>query len=179
MINIEKQFNNYYRQSHRLKGFDYSKNGCYYVTICTKNREHYFGEIDDNVMKYDILGEVAIKLWLAIPAHYHYVLLDEFVVMPNHIHGILMINRNVKNNVATQHIASLQFKRQTLRHYNKFAPQSDNLAAIIRGYKIGVKKFAVINDLDFWWQSRFYDKIIRNKDDLSRIREYIKNNPAN
>ncbi|MCX6785250.1 MAG: transposase [Candidatus Komeilibacteria bacterium] len=171
-------FYNFRRQTHRLKGFDYSSNGYYYITICTKNREHYFGEIIGDVMQYSLIGKIAQRYWSNILRHYPFIKLDEFIVMPNHIHGVLIINHGLNCKVATQYIASLQFTPQTLGHYNKFAPQSGNLSAIIRGFKIGVKKYAVIQGLDFQWQPRFYDKIIRNDNELFRIREYIRNNPV-
>lgn len=181
MSNFNNHFNQYYRQSHRLKGFDYSSNGYYYVTICTKDRFWYFGKIINGAMKYVNLGVIAQRLWREIPKHYPYVFLDEFIVMPNHIHGILIINHGTNNVVAAQNIAPLppRFASLVLGHDNKFAPQSNNLAAIVRGFKIGVKKYAVINNLDFQWQPRFYDHIIRNQESLDRIREYIKNNPLN
>jgi len=180
MPNFNENYHQFYRQSHRLKGFDYSSNGFYYITICTKDRFSYFGDIIDDKMKYSDLGEITHRLWLEIPKHYPYVFLDEFIVMPNHIHGILTINRQINNNVATQDFASLPcFTPLTLGHDNKFAPQSGNLGAIIRGFKIGVKKYAIVNNLDFQWQPRFYDHIIRNQESLDRIRRYIKDNPLN
>ena len=102
--------------------------------------------------------------------------------MPNHLHGIIVIdkydenNRNENNHnpvrVETQNFASLRDG-----YANKFGPQSKNLASIIRGFKIGVKKYATINNIDFAWQSRFYDHIIRDKISLNKIREYIQINP--
>jgi putative transposase len=119
--------------------------------------------------------------------------------MPNHIHGIIFINNDI---VETQYLASQKngsksestpkqtivtkhdFKNETQgiaslrkQNSNKFAPQSNNLASIIRGFKIGVKKYSTMNNIDFIWQPRFHDHIIRNESDLKRIREYVKNNP--
>ena len=112
--------------------------------------------------------------------------LGEFVVMPNHIHGIVIINnppvrtqRNNVNNVETQDFASLQrIQKQRKQPGNQFGPQSRNLGSIVRGFKIGVKKWTTINNVDFAWQSRYYDHIIRNENSLNRIRQYIFENPA-
>ena len=89
----DKYKNKYRIPSNRLQGYDYGANGCYYVTICTKNRMHYFGEIVDDEMKLSPIGDIAEKFWIDIPNHFPFVILDEFVVMPNHIHGILFFNK--------------------------------------------------------------------------------------
>jgi len=182
------------RKSYRLAGWDYSSDGHYFVTICTKNNRHYFGEIIDGEMRLNNLRKMAHQCWAEIPAHFPHVELDEFIVMPNHVHGIIIIknkpcvrtqnvaSNNVgtqniasnNNNVGTQNIASLQ-----KNYSNQFGPQSKNLASIIRGYKIGVKKFATINNIPFTWQPRFYDRIIRSDKEWYFIQEYILNNPAN
>lgn len=175
----ENKYNNFRRQTHRLKGFDYSSDGYYYITICTRDRLFYFGEIIDKKMQYSSIGEIAREYWLNIPKHYLFVLLDEFIVMPNHIHGIIKINHDnimTIRNVATHNCASLPMVDG---HYNKFGPQSKNLASIIRGYKSTVKKYANQHNIEFHWQPRYYDRIIRDKDELNHIREYIKNNPVN
>ena len=117
--------------------------------------------------------------------------------MPNHVHGIIIINKSnivetqnfasfvkTRNIVETQNFASLQRQRQqnNKKHnvqQNKFGPQSQNLASIIRGFKIGVKKWTTMNKIPFQWQSRFYENIIRNKKSLNKIRKYIINNPIN
>ncbi len=95
--------------------------------------------------------------------------MDAFIIMPNHIHGIIISDKTVE----TQNFASLQHEN----NINKFGPQSQNLAAIIRGFKAAVKKYAVINNIIFSWQPRFYDRIIRNECELFNIRKYIVYNP--
>ena len=112
-------------------------------------------------------GKTAHLYWREIPNHFAFVILDDFIVMPNHIHGTIIID---KPRVETQDVASLP--------KNKFGPQSQNLSSIIRGYKSAVKKYAVINNFEFVWQSRFYDHIIRNEKSFYKIKEYIINNPA-
>lgn len=172
-------------QSNRHYYWDYSSAGLYYVTICTATREHYFGSVEDSEIILTNIGQVALDCWLEIPKHFPFILLDDFVIMPNHIHGILNINEMVncqkcidESTPETQNIASLRGSCQ-YHGPNKFGPQSNNLGSIIRGYKTAVKSYSTKNNIDFAWQSRYYDHIIRDEDDLFRIRNYISNNPAN
>ena len=171
-----KLFKNKYRiPSTRLTGWDYSRNGYYFVTMCVKNRESVFGRFEHGEMILSDMGNIAEQCWRGIPVHFPFVKLDEFVIMPNHVHGIIIID----NNVETQNLASLP-RHASSRHgkTNNFGPQSKNLSSIIRGFKIGVKKWANINHIHFEWQSRFYDRIIRDEKELLNIRNYIINNPV-
>ncbi len=164
-------FKNRFRiDSTRLKHWDYSSSAYYYVTICTKRHVCFFGEVIEGKIKLTPLGAVALKSWEEIPHHFPQVTLDAFVIMPNHVHGIIIID-NDDWLVETQNFAPLQEFQP-----NKFGPQSKNLASIIRGYKIGVKKWSTINNIPFAWQERFYDHIIRNEKNLEDIRDYIVNN---
>jgi len=175
---MSEKFRDKYRiPTSRLPNWDYSDNGYYFITICTKDKEEYFGEIIDNKMQLSEIGVIVGKYWFEIPNHFPHVELDEFVVMPNHMHGIIIIKNNVPH-VETQNFASLKQVKQ-IKPQNKFGPQSKNLASIIRGYKIGVKKYATIYKINFFWQSRFYDHIIRNEKEFCRIKQYIKDNPKN
>jgi len=176
-------FKNKYRiESTRLKNYDYSGVGSYFITICTKNKQNYFGYVVDGEMQLSQIGQIADQCWNEIPKHFPFVLLDEYVVMPNHVHGILIVNGNINDHrVETQNFASLHGHTNTSQCQqntaNKFGPQSMNLASIVRGYKIGVKKWATINNVDFLWQPRFYENIIRNENSLQKIRQYIIENP--
>jgi len=170
-------FKNKYRvPSARLTDWDYSAGGFYFVTVCVKQHECIFGGINNGVMCLNRLGAVVYKCWKEIPQHFPFVRLGEFVVMPNHVHGILEIceNKNLGVGVETQNIASLQTP-----YKNKFGPQSKNLSSIVRGFKIGVTKYTNQNNIDFQWLSRFHDHIIRNEQSLYNIRKYTINNPAN
>src|SRR3989338_6303074 len=113
MIIMSDKFRDKYRiPSSRLPNWDYSSNGYYFITICTKGRKQYFGEIINNVMCLSIIGEIAKKYWLEIPKHFPFVELDEFVVMPNHVHGIIVIRENRRRDgacpVSTQYGNSLE-----------------------------------------------------------------------
>jgi len=163
---MSKKYKNKYRiESARAYWWDYGSNAAYFVTICTQNRAHFFGHIEDGAMFYEEIGDVAYECWQAIPEHFPFVILDEFVIMPNHVHGIIIINKPPE-------------EQQEWRT-NEFGPQSKNLASIMRGFKVGVKKYATINGIDFAWQTRYHDHIIRNETSFYRIKNYIKNNPKN
>ncbi len=151
--------------------------GYYFTTICTKNHLCYFGDIVDDEMMLNDIGEIAIKYWLEIPKHFNNVILDEFTVMPNHVHGILIINgnnncRDVACNVSTDNTTETNFMSQ-------ISPKPLSLSTIIRSYKSAVTK--TINQKHehgyFAWQPRFYDHIICNEQSFHNIRQYIINNP--
>ena len=168
-------FKNKYRiKSTRLKHWDYSSNGRYYITICTKNREYSLGNIKNGEMKLSVVGKIVSNEWIRTKQIRQNVVLDEWVIMPNHFHGIVIIDNDyVECNVETHGHASLQTE-----HANKFGPQSKNLSAIIRGFKgATTKQIHLTGFHDFAWQPRFHEHIIRNEKGLNRIRTYIKNNP--
>lgn len=196
---MDKYQNKYRIASARAQWWDYGWNGAYFVTICTKNRECFFGEIRDGVMHLSQIGEIANHCWLEIPQHFPFVKLDKHVVMPNHVHGIVIIDkpndgRDIMDNgrnVETQNFASLRRPSNQPQSNpisptttpktpkNQFGPQSKNLASIIRGFKTGVTINAREILADFAWQSRFHDHIIRDDQGFQRIADYIVNNPAN
>ncbi|OED48282.1 hypothetical protein AB832_00280 [Flavobacteriaceae bacterium (ex Bugula neritina AB1)] len=158
---MNKKFRGKYRtESIRLKGWDYGSNATYFITICTKNRKHYFGEIINKKMHLSQIGMVAVSCWEDIRNHFPFVRL---VVMPNHVHGIIIVEKNEKPKQASE---------------NKFGPQSKNLGSIMRGFKVGVKKYATLNKLDFEWQPRYYESIIRNGRSYYKVTNYIKSNPS-
>lgn len=137
------------RKSPRLQGYDYSQSGTYFVTICTHKRYFHFGDILGDMMKYSLLGLSAIKFWKSIPEHYKSIELDYFVVMPNHIHGILVLEDN-----------------------------SPKLGIIIGTYKAAVTRTARQNGIFHKiWQSSYHDHIVRNEKSLNYIRQYVLYNP--
>lgn len=162
----EKYQNKYRIPSARLQGYDYGLSGAYFVTICTKNRIHYFGEIVETdyhpSLRATTIGKIAHEYWSEIPNHFPFVMLDEFVIMPDHVHGILIFNKPDKHDWQP----------------NVFGSQSRNLGSVIRGFKASVKRYANENGIQFEWLARYYDRVVRDEDELNRIRNYIKNNPA-
>lgn len=193
-------FQNKYRtKTTRLQGWDYSSNGKHFVTICTRNSKKYFGEVKNKIMGLNELGNMAAICWQNIPSHFPFTELGAWVVMPNHVHGVIMINKppsvetrhgkpdgldnvvggstNKPSNVETRHGASL--RGLDIMNYNKFGPlKSGALQTIINHYKGAVKRWCNKNNFsNFSWQSKFYDHIIRNEFEAERIHNYILNNP--
>ncbi len=156
------KFRNKYRiESSRLKDYDYSSDGAYFITICTKDREHFFGEIVDEKMQETEQSKICMACWLDLPNHYPNCILDEFIIMPNHVHGIVVIqNQNTNNNKTKQYSVS-----EIIRGFKTFTARKINYSRCTKGMP--------------FWQSRFHDRIIRNEEELNRIREYIFNNVLN
>jgi putative transposase len=196
---MSEKFQNKYRiGSARAAWWDYGWSGAYFITICTANRTHFFGEIKDSKMKLSSMGLLADVFWHEIKNHAVNVELGAFVVMPNHIHGILILDKpeivssNANDNVETRHALSLQQKQQRQQQtpiqtpaQQRFQNQGKNtVSSIIGSYKSAVTKHANRLGLkhveeSFGWQSRFHDHIIRNDDEYQRINDYVENNPSN
>ena len=164
---------------HRYNG------GTYYVTICTKNRENYFGRIVDGAMEMSEMGKCLneqILLTSQMRADMN-VEIPLFSIMPNHVHLIVVIGDNVYN-TPVEYDDGVSTGRDTMPCVsdsinNTLSPQSKNLASIIRGIKIGTKAYATTNNIVVDWQPRFHDHIVRNVDELNAIANYIEDNVAN
>ena len=188
IINYMTLYKNIYRvKSTRHPDWNYADDGMYFITICTKDKQEFFGKINKEEMFLNNIGKISNKIWLEIPKYFSNVILDEYIIMPNHVHGVISIcndgrdainrvpmgngpvnGRDAINRVSTGGI--------TGRH-NPMGKES--LGEIIRWYKgrcsFEIKK--LLPNVNFAWQSRFYDHIIRNEKSLNKIREYIANNP--
>jgi REP element-mobilizing transposase RayT len=190
------RFKNKYRiASARAQWWDYGWNGAYFITICTQNREHFFGEIKNGKMILSHQGVIADILWHEIPNHSPFADLGDFVVMPNHIHGILILNKPGGDGgdvsvVQTLHATSLQSQSQSQSQLQlqpplknekmaTISPKSNSVSTIIRSYKSAVTKHANRLGFENGWQPRFHDHIIRNDAEYQRISNYIINNPDN
>lgn len=183
---MAEKFQHTYRiPSARLQSWDYGWAAAYFVTICTKDREHFFGNIVNGAMQLSGVGVVANILWYEIKNHAKNIELGEFVVMPNHVHGIIELkedNMNGSNGlpgstVETGHALSLQSKTPGQQ---RFQNQGKNtLSSIVGGYKSAVTKHANRLQFKFGWQTRFHDHIIRDEKSFQTISEYIVNNPRN
>ena len=161
------------RRSIRLKEYDYTQSGAYFVTVCTSQRECFFGEIVGGEIHLNRRGEIVTECWHAISDHFPQVELDAFVVMPNHVHGIILINAGVGAGVGAQHAAPLR---------KKFYVPSGSLGAIVRSFKSAVTKR--INKMHGSpgmpiWQRNYYEHVIRNDKGWDTIRRYIESNPQN
>jgi putative transposase len=190
---MQNKFQNKYRiPSTRLQTWDYSNNGAYFITICTQNRNHFFGNIQNGIMQLSEIGKLAEQYWMEIPNHFTFIELGNFVVMPNHVHGILIINHLVEtrliasdnngakfivsDNNETRLIASLQGNVGGFSG-NKNPMLNDNISKIIRWYKGRCSFECRKIHPNFAWQSRFHDHIIRNSKSFDIIQNYIFENP--
>lgn len=188
---MSTKFQNKYRiESTRLQKWNYGSNGKYFITICTCENEHFFGKISNEEMFLNEIGELADKYWHEIPHHFPYIQLDEFVVMPNHMHGIVVIddpyggctNKNDREdfNVQTRQCLVSNQTHQNLPGQKRFQNQGRNtISSIIGSYKSIVTRNAHKINPKFAWHPRFYDHIIKDQKSLQRIRNYIKFNPKN
>ncbi|HMS63796.1 MAG TPA: transposase [Ignavibacteria bacterium] len=177
---MNEKFKNKYRiSSARLQTWDYGNDGAYFITICTKYKEHFFGEIvmgeSEQEMNLNDIGKIADKYWEEIASHFPIIELGKYVVMPNHVHGILIINNPEK--ILTSNSDFNDGKTFGQRRYQNQG--KDTISSIVGSYKS-----AVTNEIhkffpDFAWQPRFHDHIIRNAESFERIQNYIENNPRN
>ena len=169
------KFRNKYRiESSRLQKWDYGWDAAYFITICTKNRIHYFGEVEDGKMILSNIGVLADDLWHEIKNHAKNVEFGAFVAMPNHIHGILVLDGNNRDRDVEMD------KNTDTPGQRRFQNQGKNtVSSIIGSYKSAVTKHAHRLGYEFNWQSRFDDRIIRDDASYQRIVNYINNNPAN
>jgi putative transposase len=205
---MSDKFKNKYRiESARLKNWDYGWNASYFVTICTKNRTYFFGDVKNGKMILNDIGVITQNIWQKIPEYFPYARLDAYVVMPNHIHGILTIDKSNggiaddRGNISdggiekTRLIASLLHGKtgETAKTGESGTTENtppggitgdknpminENLSKIIRWYKGRTTYETRKIQADFAWQPRFYDIIIRNEESYFRISEYIKNKPS-
>ena len=176
--------NIHHRRSIRLKAYDYSQTGLYFVTICTRNREHLFGEIRDGKMALNAYGRIAHDEWLKTANIRCNVELDKFVVMPNHIHGIIVITDNIvspRRGVLHTPLASDGDQMIIGGVCNTpLRSPSQTVGAIIRGYKTAVTK--QLNKFECFgtiWQRNYHEHIIRTNRSHQYIVNYITTNPEN
>jgi putative transposase len=173
-----------HRHSIRLAGYDYAQPSIFFVTICTCERRYLFGDVRDGEMRLNHYGRIAREYWTAIPDHFGNTALDEFVVMPDHIHGIIVISdlgeryagarRTATDVVGARHAVPLRSAEQ----FGK--PVCGSIPTIVRSYKSVVTNR--INQIHGTpgspaWQRNYWEHIIRNEDELIRIRDYIRSNP--
>ena len=189
------RFKNKYRiASARAQWWNYGWNGAYFITICTQNREHFFGEIVGGKINLSNTGVIADIFWHEIPTHAPFVKLGDFMVMPNHIHGILILDKPDRGNgtdadVETLHATSLRKQRQPQspdpdhpsaknEQMAAISPKPNTISTIIRSYKSAVSKHATRLNLPNGWQTRYHDHIIRDDAEYQRISDYIIQNPS-
>jgi putative transposase len=191
------------RKANRLENFDYSEDGDYFVTICTHNRINYFGHIINGKMVLNVIGKIAYQFFKEISIHFKQSQIIEFIVMPNHIHGIIRIMGDADyyyvstypsvgiadtlndNKFSSVGIADLRSLRKNNKNDTPCLRSLQRtqmlLSKIIHQYKSSVTREInkIYPDSNFEWQHSYYDHIIRNNRDFENIRQYIKDNPEN
>ncbi|WP_037325830.1 transposase [Runella zeae] len=172
----------HHRQSIRLKGYDYSQSGSYFITICARERECIFGEIKEGKTILSHLGQLVEQEWLALPHRFPHTDLDEYVVMPNHFHGIIHIavGAGLASALESAQLEAPQFKPEQIGP----TPPTSTLGDIVCAFKSLVFKrhYDLIrnNHLDEiakCWQRNYWERIIRNHQEYNNIQNYIISNP--
>jgi putative transposase len=158
----------HHRRSIRLQGYDYSQAGAYFVTMVTYQRDCLFGKIENEEMKLNDFGKIADECWRAIPEHFPFVELGTYVVMPNHVHGIIVITGDGRGT---------KFRAPTVEQFGK--PTVGSLPTIIRTYKAAVtRRIGRDHNATSIWQRNYHEHIIRNEREMDNIWRYIENNPS-
>lgn len=163
------------RRSIRIQDYDYSQNGMYFFTICTQNREYLLGEIINEEMILNKFGKIVMNGWKNLPKHYDYVQLDEFIIMPNHIHGIIIINHP---EVGAIHESPFQINKPMTPQERR----NMGLTKVLGRLKmVSAKQINQMRQMPGIpvWQRNYYEHIIRNEASMEKIKEYILNNPKN
>lgn len=181
----------HHRRSIRLTGYDYSQEGLYFVTICTNNHQCLFGEIINGVMKLNDVGKIVLEQLNAIPQRFAHIDVDEYIVMPNHIHTIITVGAPL---AGAQYQTSGAQNQTAGVDINNMATAKERATARVAptvGEVVGAYKSLCVHHCLKWisknepgrimgkiWQRNYYEHIVRNDEDLNRIREYINNNPG-
>jgi len=162
--------NKHHRRSIRLKVYDYSQPGAYFVTVVTRQRECLLGEIVNRVMKLNDFGKIADECWRAIPEHFPFVELGVHVIMPNHAHGIISITDDGRG--------AAMLRPYDDDNIHKINIKPGSLGAIVRSYKSAVSyRINKEHNATGIWQHNYYDRIIRNEREMAKIQDYIETNP--
>ena len=182
--------------SLRAPWWDYQSTGAYFITICTGNKKACFGHIVNEIMCLSIEGAIAYQFWESIPNHFPFIRLGEFIVMPDHVHGILFIDRdysiskvqvpymdlgfdykNLADNSDSGYLFNLDDKSKQAQWMSFISPKRGSLASVVRSYKSTVSKYCRSVNPDFSWQPLYFERIITNEMELYQISEYIWLNP--
>lgn len=155
-----------------MRNNDYSGDGYYFITVCTRNKKKYFGKMVNGRMILNQYGEIVEKCWYWLKKQYQYVQLDEYIVMPNHFHGILVIQRRDRSRPVPTTNINVPITRPVP------AEKIKSLSELIGAFKTTSSKLIRNRGLNnFSWQRSFYDHIIRDEKSLDEIRYYIRYNP--
>jgi len=172
------------RRATRLPGFDYTTPGAYFVTVCVHDRACLFGEVVDGVMRVNEMGEIVQQTWDALPAHFPHVALDQFVIMPNHAHGIIVLNDN--DGVGARFPRPGSPRPGGDATHGCAGGETPPLRRPSLGRVVGYFKYQSTKRINLLrqtpaqpvWQRNYYEHVIRNDADLAAIRDYVAGNPA-
>jgi REP element-mobilizing transposase RayT len=173
----------HHRRSIRLKGYDYAEAGAYFVTVCTNGRACSLGDVEDGFVRLSPAGRTVLKCWRRVPARFPNIQLDIFVVMPNHVHGIVVITcRGEAAADSCEHGSTTSPAAASPLPYAPRGTKPSSLAAIIQAFKASSSR--IINNAQGTpgapvWQRSYYEHIIRSEKSLDAIRQYIERNPTN
>ena len=176
-IPMSDEKSNVNRKSIRLPNYDYTQEGAYFVTLVTHNRKCLFGNIVQGGMHLNPIGEVVKDVWLSIPRHFSHVTMDLYVIMPNHIHGILTINSDV---VGARHAVPLLQHRPSQNFESFGKPVKGSIPTIIRSFKSeATRRVNIIRGTpgEIFWQRNYFEHVIRDEKDYQAIYNYIIINP--
>lgn len=168
----------YHRRSIRLNGYDYAQNGNYFLTLCTRNRECLFGDVRDGKMYLSNYGGMVNECWQEIPVYFPQIILHEYVIMPNHVHGIIEINNpqstgaNIGRCTDTVGVGANNYSPLRTPQSRPHGT-SRTVGSVVRGFKIGVTKQMGFSP----WQRNYYEHIIRNDESYQNIVRYMAQNP--
>ena len=169
-------------KQHRLPGYDYTQEGAYFITICTKNKVCAFGQVVHGEMKLSPVGEMAKQFWSELPMKWKNVILDQSVIMPDHMHGIIILNSQDLGGDLSGTLSGNAPRRVPTETQPPTGIQpliKNSISSIVNHFKGNVKRWCNKNGFGhFEWQSRFHDRIIRDAKEFFCIQEYIRNNPA-
>jgi putative transposase len=177
---MSKWRNTYRIDSARAPWWDYGSDGAYFITICTENRQHFFGKCIKGKMSLSAEGAIVQGFWYEIPYHFPFVHLGEFIVMPNHIHGIIIIDKSGADiETEIEDINLPDFRTPAERRVNTQGKHT--ASSIIGSYKSICTKHInkLFPTINFGWQERFWDNIIKSDADFDRISNYIHKNREN
>ena len=152
------------RRSIRLAGYDYSQARAYFVTVCSQNRECLFGEVAGGEMKLNEAGRMVQSVWHGLPHHYPHVHLDQFIVMPNHVHGLIVLSDGIVGAGFKPAPTKRHGLPEIARAFKAFSSRRINQSHGTPGLHV--------------WQRNYYEHVIRNENDLLQIHQYIEENPA-
>jgi REP element-mobilizing transposase RayT len=172
--------NVHHRRSIRLQGYDYTRPGAYFITIVTFEWKNLFGEIVDKQMVLNDTGKIAASEWQRLAIRFPFIELNSFVVMPNHLHGIIVIRDVGARGESSIPNSLIKPRAPTGEQFG--APVPGSIPTIIRSYKSSVtQRFQLLRGSDSGklWQRNYYEHIIRDNEEWERIRGYIQNNPLN